>query len=652
VVNRDRRRFYIYLLGVLVAAGPVGHMFFSIWDLGVSNLVMAVTLLPLIPDGVPGVEAIVIFGFFVYASWLFLFVNDHRKRYQGVIILSGTGAILGVLWFLGIGIPNIKPRPPNGVAAIAGFTIGLTVELFQTEDLEGQLLEVDWEQSSIGYVVDDEGIPIEFPVASRALVMFARGLVIAGFVIYALLAFPGFAPLVELTQEAIDYIGIVGGYGLFSALFLVALDRFVQFNIGETPESVQFEVLGPIQSGKSYFALGLYLTALDANNSEYRISGTPSGGMQDLLNEYQDQTDSDAELDWNIANTPRNETKDRSFEFVAEWRRFPAEYRMSMTDHGGEILADVSETIKHKTEESSPETMADGGTSPEDEDDDVADNQESNKDFEMRIEEMTDENPLPIDSDADDDRGSEAAEEESPTPEDENDDEDETDKYKDTAEKYRDSVNEGTDTDSSSDSSPDIGSETDSAGGLDASKSDSTDGSDVKSSRSDQEDESTRAKAIKKVVKSIEEADRLIFLFDMERSIGKDPTGTGSNLSMQVRDYLDIVGATDKDDYIFIASKADYVIDQWRDAESLNESSHPHDTEQQWSTFRDYVTNELRNQNANIQTIVQQTSTGTIYPVYFRTEKRDGDIKMIPDDDGKIQPEGFQRVLDRTVEEN
>lgn len=672
-------------------------------------------------------KALLAFGFGLYAGLLLLFVNDYRKRYQGLLLVLGTAIVVGGLALGGIGVVNIPATPLNVVALALGLVLGVSSEGIRIARLgiEGELRSVNLGKSSLGNAVRDDDEDAHFTIASMSLVGLIVALVVGGNVLYLVVS--------DLGVDALSY---AVGYAITTLVFFYFLWGFINLTPGgdsDSPlarlverlglgsgtddgssveSSTSFEVLGPQQSGKTYFALALYLQVL--NNPEQYDLNSRSKGMRQLVKEYNDVTGSngaareDARLGWTIGNTLPDEPTPLRFEFEARDRFTPKNVEVNMLDHAGEILDDVSARLSGET------AATDGGQSEETDDDDDGndsspvstpdamdtigpidpdeDDTETGRDFlgspsqsETAGRDTNGSDIEPDGADAETGRDLVGSRGRSETDDAGTGGSDIDRVGTDDATAGDGDTEDGTTSGDGADigatsgtGSEPTGEEDGDPAGTDSSATDGTDGPDATASTegigdesgstrgqftapeqpSDEPDgdssdggasagslKSPKERAIEDVTRNVQQSDKLVFVLDSERFHGQAPDAE-SEANMQVEDFSSIVENVDLDDAVLIASKADFFIDGWQ--EEKGHKLRPTSNEQRFESFREYVESQMRT-DLQIESLAQTVNAPTIHPVYFVTEVRDGEMFPKPDENGNIQPVGFDQALEALI---
>ncbi|WP_142860728.1 cation:proton antiporter family protein [Salinigranum halophilum] len=655
---RDRRTFYLYTIVVTGLTAVIALMFFDMWTSGGYDLLNGLaTAIPFIPDGEPGVEAVVLFLFGLLITWLGLFAHDYRKRYQGALLLIGTLIVLVVMTALGRGVQNINPTLTNLGSFLAGVALGILsegVEIETEEDngkFQGNLRDIDFGESMFLRAMLINGDYAEFPIASLGLVYLVQGLVVVGNLVNIVVN--------GLTAPIITFVYIVG-----SGLFLFFFDKFIDIDV--PPSERNFEVLGPQQSGKTYFALGLYRTVLE-HPKKYEQKDVDKA-MIVLNNEYNEgRRQYDPPLPWKIIDATDRQLYQLEFSFLTK-RRFPTLVNAEMRDHPGEVLQMIGNLFEFGNvngDTNNRQTATDGGRDVEDDDDDEDDDsglewwEEPSADDEEEDAVAPDEEDDVFNGDGELEDGEESsnyadyvanedgsnvsvsldedAEDDDAAFPDEDDEDEEID-VDDAAFPDEDDEDEEIDVDDAAfPDEDDEDEETDFADPIEEEKV-----------SSQAEVETDREEIAKQMRENIRGSDKLVFLLDSERFYGFDPTGSGGGgLSMEDTAMVHIAKNANVDEIILVASKADFFIDDWK--ESRDHRAQPQDSPAKFRDFREYVERRFVNE-AGIDPLTANANTSIIHPVYFATEDVEGEPLLKTNDNGHIIPVGFEEVLDELAQ--
>lgn len=138
--------------------------------------------------------------------------------------------------------------------------------------------------------------------------------------------------------------------------------------------------------------------------------------------------------------------------------------------------------------------------------------------------------------------------------------------------------------------------------------------------------------ALWELVEQIEETDTLLLMIDVERYVNQEP--------LEISEYFSILQSADIESVLLIATKADFLAEQFREDKNL-------EAYQYFDDFKEYVNQELR-QNNQVDTLIQETAGADIHPVYFQTRENDqGDKVPMRDDSGTVMTVGYDQLLDR-----
>lgn len=769
--EEDRREFWKYAVFTAATSVLVGHMFYTMWLEGAWVYASELTSsLGLVPDGATGVTAGLLFGFGIYLGFLLVFMQNRRKYYQGLILLGGTAASIGVLAVLGIGLPGFEPTMLNVAAFVSGLAVVVLAEmisteitlpipdlsddsgLFRTIELEGRLHQIDRKQSSWGHAVDIRDNPLQFPVATYGLLGYIIAVVLVSNAMNFLVSMPGVGSL----QVA---------HLVFSVVFLWVLGSFLSLNPSSDSE---LQVLGPTSSGKTYFVLA---AALEAQRNDRFEMGNSTGWINGLVEGHKEwarknREATDRTLKWDIDYTETGQIYQTDFTVTTN-DRIPKALHFNVVDHPGEILSDVADRVGAVTDggvnedgttvdlicpecgfkaavdstsragdicpecrEGYLETASSDANPPVEESDgdsdqsgnlnnnvapfgrstdtseesaDASDDTESlnvaegdepvddepeetgpfggdptefDTDDEEEIEEDTDS--------AFDDDDTEADEEAVEDAEIIDDDDDEADPSTDDASSVdQTSTDDGTEAAGTTDRTS---SKYNRTGGADTKNGDTADGtgSDDESTNATTDDEADSADAdatddqsasssaeslsnrevINRLEEKVLESDTLLFMLDCERLIGRKPAGKGSE-SLETTEMNRIVNGADPDRVILVGTKADILIDEWKQWHRAHNGAEvdkdrlpdPHEVDQYERSFREYMTERFEDEAGMLLT---NADTNTVYPVYFETEmvdtgegevaekdRRDDDVEWapVPNEHGELQPHGYDHVL-------
>lgn len=672
--DRDKRDLLVYTGGTLVAAVIVGVMFRIAWVNGAHRIALVVANATLLPDGTAGAQAVVLFAVGVFLGLLFVFANDYRKRYQGIPVLVGSLGIAVVFVLGGLGV-NFGLTPLNAGAVAAGLAVAVATELVDVggTPLTGELRDIDLGRSRFGVAVNTRGKPLEFTVAAAALKLYSIGAVGLGAV----------ANLVFAGSDLGPFHFVFTAVSLGTIYFLIG---FIDIEVTPAADETRFEVLGTKQSGKTYLALGLFLSADD--RGDIGIANW-DGDMPKLLEKYdravQRHLIGKQRLNWNIDGNARDEFGKYNFDLKTGQIKERVFY-CRVVDYPGELIEDIRDRfVGDDASNDSPSLATDGGDVPEDPaDDDQFDTTENpvSADEDYDVEEILGIEDGDVDS-------------EDPTVIDESDPVDaptgaatnpgentpfgrvENDSRGDPAATH---TNQDDDPDGPHTSNP----------GRSVDERSRSDAPDQRSSQPAEQDPTERG--IQTVVENIAESDKLIVIVDGHRFVGGEPTGKGSG-GMASNEMKDIVKHADVDEVIPVVTKADFLVDRFKRS-PRSDGADPRVGEN-WDAFREFVSEEL-SESRRTSPFMDSIDANLVYPVFFHTEERlveevesstmidrsdrypdhpeteaqhpsagapdddpesrasdEGDQTVImpaPDEDGELQPEGYDPLLDAIID--
>jgi hypothetical protein len=495
----------------------------------------------------------------------------------------------------------------------------------------------------------------------------------------------------------------IGALQLFHAVGSLAFLQVMGSFLTLDPSSeTNLQVLGPTQSGKTYFVLA---TALEADRNDQFEMTKAEGWINELVAEHKEwaQTqrrlddlnvdqgsnqDADDEVDWDIGFTPYEETYQADFTVVVN-DPIPKALNFNVIDHAGEFLTDVADRVGNSS-------VTDGGSenynlvcshcttgygdsslSPGDECPKCGEGGEiveaNNVIYEKKDgdEAEYDDSGADVGELFDLSSGSvgESEQEESTSPESalsasetEAEDGDMTsDANTTTGDNTGSERVDGAGDDSSA---PKEGS-TIQSGSEKEGTEDSRSNDEAQSSPTDLEDASEEVllddiEIVDRLVKKIAESDTLVMLLDCWRLIGGQPAGEGSG-SLETTQMNRIINGVEPDRVVLIATKADVLIDDWKGwyrnqkAGALDQDRipDPHELGQYQRSFQQYITKRFRNETG---ILLNNAGVGTVYPVYFETQRPEGDTessekkdddtwKPKPNANGELQQHGYEEVL-------
>jgi hypothetical protein len=650
------------------------------WASGAHQFLLNTLNIPLTAPGGESLQLALMILAGLFFSLLLLFANDWRKRYQGYILIAGTAVVLLVLNVFGIGLFTENITLLNAVnigGFIVGLIIGLMTELRENGEGDGgDLTKIDFQHedsSWANWITTESGrqTPAEFPIAYKGLV----GLIVAVVSI---------ANVFNVMYN--QNIGEVAVHTIASLILLYSLYSLLDINVEKSEEEtseVQFEVLGPQQSGKTYLALGLNLSI--KNNDAYEIGGF-DGRMPDIVEEHSNRITGKVSglIDWGIGNTMIDAAEKVIIEFkkTDKKRGEVLAATVNMYDYPGEVLEDLADEYNEKR----GKKMTDGGESSNSDDNDQEQEEETKDDL-GTIDQITGKNDTDKESsnqitsestEADiqnHTRAIETGNEESVKQGDDNSEVENADssstagdntngenplgtlgdipvddQSQDQSSKgEKDETSEpGTqrleteDTDDpiwgdnreSSDESKQVVDDDEDADTLGDSPNQS-DGS-MQDSIDIDPDEIDKVKNA--LAKNVGAADKLVVLLDSQRFLTQDDI-IKDDPGMMLKEMTQIVQGAGPDEIIPVATKADYFMKEYED---LSTGTLP--TEEEMEEFSKYVNKKF--DNHPMAGNLLELADYPVFPVYFLTGKgKDGGHKLRVKD-GRIHPIGYEKLID------
>lgn len=611
LTDGDRISLGIVFAVAMALSLGIGHMFLSAWQNGAWRpLHAALSSVGVDPVLATQFIAMVTAGWFL--GLVGLMYNDERKQIQATLLASTPIIAIGVMVQSGYGGFFFDSIPLNLVGIIIGgaLSIGFVGYL---GDLDG----FDRTRSRIGQAVDVSGDPLRFEKTTNVIKLTMYGVIGLGIGVDLLLNFG--------SQPRWTALHLVSSGGFF-----LLMEAFINTDVtnGGTFLSSNFELLGPRQSGKTYATYGLYLAAHEADNVSIH---PPNDPMTEFI-EVQHPSPTDQEngyVDFQKSGNELGDLDEYEFDLVVE-RGQPKTVKVRTVDYRGENLPDVAKEVALST---------DGGTDEEK-------NHESGGSSDTKSSGSTSEG-IEVSLD----------EEESLDYDSEEDDEDSTESEKKSDEQsnrtYADVIDE-TDEILSQESEEPSEEPPEETEGAERLKDDDditvleetgTDGEeededDVKT-EADSEDEGDTDKLQQlkdKVGGNVKDSDKLIMILDIGRFMGETTQELSEELGTQPMNR--IKRALPDKDIIFIATKADYYIEEWQEKEDYQ--GLPSRNTTRWKSFQETLSQELRD-DPRVSPLMDG---GLVYPVYYEVTE-DGYIDL--DDEGKIKHQGFTELLDVLV---
>lgn len=146
------------------------------------------------------------------------------------------------------------------------------------------------------------------------------------------------------------------------------------------------------------------------------------------------------------------------------------------------------------------------------------------------------------------------------------------------------------------------------------------------------EDREALPSTLLRVSGKVIDADTLILLIDSSRWVDDEPLG--------IEPYFDIIQSTGDKDIILVATKADVFAEDFRDERGL-------DAQQYFSDFKQYVNQQVK-QDQTVQSLVAQAGgSAEIHPVYFQTKVNEDGERVPMRVQGSVTTVGFDALLER-----
>jgi hypothetical protein len=656
--KEERREAYVLIAKIFVLAPFVGHMLFGMWNSGGRELFRGIVeVLPVVPGGRAGIEALGLFGFGLYSTWLFLFTNDYRKWYQGLLITLASVLVIGSLGLWdGEVVPSIAPSLTNLLSLVLGLVMGLLSEtlvlnydLFGREvKLEGDLTEFSVEHSSLGAAKVDEFEWAEFPIATRGVVWGIDAVLISALIL----------AVVQTLQWVFQLEGGVARNPFVLIVWFAASYGFVRvlrsFVEIDTPvEKARAVVLGPSESGKTLAIFGLFRAARESRGTDLNLNENTA--VRNLQEEHDDWEGEG----WPFESTETDDFIEYEFEPLVG-RRFPKRIGLEMKDHAGEHLDQVKKNLtgeetdwKDNVDGAAvyngnyavlPDGGSDDGTDgdehgPEINEEGVGDERDvgesdeldfgapaEGKAHDMSGEVWLDDGPMRGEPEVSPEDGGSSG----------------------TSRDYGDSADfTGGDSEASAESDAEVNEA-------------ERDRDEWPSEGRDQEqprDDDDTEKELADLTVRVRDADKLVLLIDCRRMAGEDPTGTEDedNEDPRLTEYAEILDESDAEEAVLVASKADRLLGEWREQTNFDGTLDPADSDAAYSSFRNHVEDQFRGKvgdsvygrrKGEIQDLMSSANASSIHPVYFETEDSEESSNAATDENGALIPVGFGKVLE------
>lgn len=136
---------------------------------------------------------------------------------------------------------------------------------------------------------------------------------------------------------------------------------------------------------------------------------------------------------------------------------------------------------------------------------------------------------------------------------------------------------------------------------------------------------------LRRLREGVRQADTLVYIIDVERF-------TTDEQSLDMADYYDINAVRDNATVVIVATKADYLANEFDDETGLR-------ARKDYREFKKYVNDRLR-QSETINSLVNESGGTEIHPVYYETkENENGEVVPLRDETGSPMLVGFEEFL-------
>lgn len=144
--------------------------------------------------------------------------------------------------------------------------------------------------------------------------------------------------------------------------------------------------------------------------------------------------------------------------------------------------------------------------------------------------------------------------------------------------------------------------------------------------------EENPAEELSEIAAGVTDATTLIMLIDSERFVNEEGLG--------LAEYFEILEASEESNVILVATKSDIFADMfWEE--------HEQPPQENFEMFRQYVEDQLT-QSEQFASLLRQTPTSEVHPVYYETEFNDeGERVPYRDDRDQVITVGFKQLLEK-----
>ncbi|WP_136601125.1 hypothetical protein [Salinigranum halophilum] len=275
-----------------------------------------------------GLEQLSAVGFGVFVGLLVLITGDPKKRWQGLLLWIALVTGLIGLQSIGLFLPNID-FVANVGWLIGGIVFGLSIgggrQLVEQSMQRQTSQALEFRRASTGAFVLLTVVVVlmilEYHIQYGPIVAIDRGA-------NEILIYPDRFSLTIIQESLLQNV-------VLGSVFVVTLRRFIQYDAERT-----FFVLGPKESGKSMFLLGMFLEAQQrVDDAGFANPLRPSNALLGMI----DRLDSRSR-GWVLDATDTGEIQDLHFRYI-HGRVFPKNLVVEGIDYAGEYLEDIPDAL-------------------------------------------------------------------------------------------------------------------------------------------------------------------------------------------------------------------------------------------------------------------------------------------------------------------
>lgn len=644
---------------VALLSGLLGFVFNSIWIDGAWRYVHAPFEEVNAIDPVVGTEFILMVALGGFLTLVVVMFNDKHKQVQTTLLGLGLVVVLGVLLALGIGQFILQPTLHVGL----GFALGIALAALAVLRIE-DLSDFDFDKSDFGDARTKSGGNIRLKKTTKFF----------KWSIYAVVIGANFVSLYIGSQNQFEEPALTAFGVVVSVAFIYAIEELVDIDVKQDEVGeASFELIGPKQSGKTYSTLALYLSVLNNDNYDL-VDNSPT--LDDLiekipvLNHDNPDVVEDEEVSFDsISGTALPNNKEYNIEFLIKSGR-TRKAKINTMDYRGELMPDIAESYvnvmpdggRSEQEDDSEDVDLDGHEISTESDTDQETTTESDADTESVDEDSagngtsdldvaTDDDdsinkvePAEVDTDSgiSDETYDSLAEETEETAQDIGEVDADEEEYEPSPSSDPTTAAtqhvERDETEESPENPTDAGADDETptqASGFDQSADSEDDEEDTDT------DQDERDRVISEVTENLKNSNKIVMLLDVERFIGKMKD---REVGMQIGSMKKIGRKRDSDDVILVATKSDYLIEEWRDKKNYQGDPKVEDPKA-WKSFREVVSQKFYN-TASTKGLMQTANVSEVYPVYYYTGD-DDDLTV--NEQGNIETEGYDELLESLV---